>query len=515
MQPPVTRPNSNELALTAFDLSPAGMLAVDEMGAIVLANHEAERLFGWSREELAGRPIEVLVPERFRAIHPGHRGGFLSDPKSRPMGAGRELFALRRDGTEFPVEIGLNPVRTPHGTFVLVSVVDITARLEVEEARRRSQRLETLGVLAGGIAHDFNNILLGIVGHTELSLRQVGASPGVREDLARVLKAAERGRQLVQRILTFSRKTDSARHPLRLDRPVNEVIQLLRASLPSTVEIRARLDPEAPAVLADETQIHQILMNLSTNAAQAMATGGVLRIELSRFTIRPPRGGEGSRLEPRALARLTVGDTGTGMTPDILEHALEPFYTTKAPGQGTGLGLSVVHGIVASHGGTMKIESVPGEGTTVTIDLPAAAPAEAHHEEGASETPPWRRARILFVEDEKTLAVMQSRQLEYLGFQVTVRTSSPEALETFREDPQAYDLLVTDDTMPKMTGSILAGEIMRIRPYLPVLMVSGGDRAAPGKPRPAGVRKILRKPHTIDELERAIREVMGPGREAP
>lgn len=512
MQPPVTRPNSNELALTAFDLSPAGMLAVDEMGAIVLANHEAERLFGWSREELAGRPIEVLVPERLRAIHPGHRGGFLADPKSRPMGAGRELFALRRDGTEFPVEIGLNPVRTPRGLFVLVSVVDITARREAEEARRRSQRLETLGVLAGGIAHDFNNILLGIVGHTELSMRQAGASPGVREDLGRVLKAAERGRQLVQRILTFSRKTDSARHPLRLDRPVNEVIQLLRASLPSTVEIRARLDPEAPAVLADETQIHQILMNLSTNAAQAMATGGVLRIELSR---RLALGGEGSRLESGALARLTVGDTGTGMPPDVLEHALEPFYTTKAPGQGTGLGLSVVHGIVASHGGTMKIESVPGEGTTVTIDLPAAAPAEAHHEEGASETPPWRRARILFVEDEKTLAIMQSRQLEYLGFEVTVRTSSPEALETFREDPQAFDLLVTDDTMPKMTGSILAGEIMRIRPDLPVLMVSGGDRAAPGKPRPAGVRKILRKPHTIDELERAIREVMGPGREAP
>jgi CheY-like chemotaxis protein len=203
------------------------------------------------------------------------------------------------------------------------------------------------------------------------------------------------------------------------------------------------------------------------------------------------------------------------MTPDVLEHALEPFYTTKAPGLGTGLGLSVVHGIVTSHGGTMKIESVPGEGTMVTIDLPAAAPAEAHHEEGASETPPWRRARILFVEDEKTLALMQSRQLEYLGFEVTVRTSSPEALETFRANPQAYDLLVTDDTMPKMTGSILAGEILRIRPDLPVLMVSGGDRAAPGMPRPAGVRRVLRKPHAIDELERAIREVMGPGREAP
>ena len=513
MAPPATPVNSNELALSAFDLSPSGMLAVDDKGAIVLANHEAERLFGWTRDELAGRPIETLVPERFRSIHPGHRSGFLGDPKNRPMGAGRELFALRRDGTEFPVEIGLNPVRTPRGMFVFVSVVDITARREVEEDRRRSQRLETLGVLAGGIAHDFNNILLGIVGHTELSLRQVGASPLVREDLVQVLKAAERGRQLVQRILTFSRKADSIRHPLQLDRPVNEVLHLLRASLPSTVEIHARLDPATPTVLADETQIHQVLMNLATNAAQAMPSGGALHIELTGVRVGSGRGRESS--EARSHARLTVRDTGTGMAPDVLEHALEPFFTTKPPGQGTGLGLSVVHGIVSSHSGTMRIDSVPGAGTTITIDLPAARPAVADHEERAREEPPRRRARILFVEDEVTLAIMQRRQLEYLGFEVTVRTSSSEALETFRENAHAFDLMITDDTMPKMTGSALTGEILRIRPDLPVLMVSGGDPSGPTGARPAGVRKILRKPHTIAEMERAIREVLASAGERP
>jgi CheY-like chemotaxis protein len=288
---------------------------------------------------------------------------------------------------------------------------------------------------------------------------------------------------------------------------VSEVVSLIRASLPSTIEIRTELDPAAPTVLADETQLHQVLMNLATNSAHAMPSGGTIRIGLH-----PRRAGDPSTAPggPPTHARITVSDTGDGMPPDVLEHALEPFFTTKAPGQGTGLGLSVVHGIVKNHGGNLEITSEPGRGTTITIDLPAWTPSGAtdSHAPSAAEEP--RRVRVLFVEDEPVLALMQRRQLEHLGFEVTVHTSSIEALADFRTRPEAFDLLITDDTMPRMTGSDLAQEMVRLRPDLPVLMVSGGDRTEPGKARPAGVRRVLRKPHTGAELERAIREVLDP-----
>jgi PAS domain S-box-containing protein len=501
-------PFDDALVRLAFDLSPSGMLAVDSAGAIVAANREAERLFGWPREELIGRSIEELVPERFRGRHPGHRSAFMGDPHARPMGAGRDLFGLRRDGTEFPVEIGLNPVTSDRGRFVLASVVDISARRELEDNLRRAQKLEAVGVLAGGIAHDFNNILLGIVGHAELVLREASLGPQNREDLERVLKAAERGRTLVQRILQFSRDTQVARKPLRLEHALAEVIQLLRASLPSTVEILAALDPVTPAVLSDETQLHQIVMNLATNAAHAMPDGGRLEIRVTRFDV----GSEFVRahpgMEPGPHARITVSDTGTGMPPEVLERVPEPFFTTKPPGQGTGLGLSIVHGIVRAHRGVLEIESAPGRGTAVRITLPAASPPATGPATAAADAPAGRALHVLFVDDERVLALMQRRQLEHLGYEVTVHTSSVEALEDFRSRPDAFSLLITDDTMPRMTGRALAREVLAIRPGLPVLMVSGGDAANRESLASLGIGGILRKPHSADELDQAIREVL-------
>jgi hypothetical protein len=505
-----TPPFDDALARIAFDLSPSGMLAVAADGRIVAANHEAERLFGWSRDELIGRPVESLVPERSRGNHPGQRSRFLADPRARSMGVGRELHAVRRDGTEFPIEIGLNPVRHEGRLVVLASVVDISARRAMEENLRRSQKLEALGVLAGGIAHDFNNILLAIVGHTELVLREGGLAEQGRADLERVLKASERGRELVKRILLFSRDSDVARTPLRLDRTLGDVLALMRASLPSTVEIRTELDPRTPPVLSDETQVHQILMNLGANAAHAMPGGGVLSIRLEPFQATGDDARARPGLAPGPHARLTVSDTGSGMSAGVLERALEPFYTTKPPGEGTGLGLSVIHGIVRAHHGSLDISSAPGRGTTVTICLPAADPASAPAAVAAPEPATARGPRVLFVEDEPVLALMQRRQLEYLGFDVTVHTSSLEALEDFRARPGAFALLITDDTMPHMTGSALVREVLAIRPDLPVLMVSGGEASDPRALEAIGVRRLLRKPHSAAELEGAIRAVLGP-----
>ncbi len=504
-------PFDDALARIAFDLSPSGMLAVDAAGLIVAANREVVRLFGWTREELVGRPIETLVPERLRGNHPAHRTAFAADPGARPMGAGRELNAVRKDGTEFPVEIGLNPVSRGGHAVVLATVVDISARRALEENLRRSQKLEAIGVLSGGIAHDFNNILLGIVGHAELVLREAPLGDQSREDLDRVLKAAQRGRELVKRILQFSRDTEVTRLPLRLEGILGEAIKLLRASLPSTIEIRAELDPTTPAVLSDETQIHQILMNLGTNAAHAMPDGGTLTIRLEPFAATPEFARTHPGTEPGPHARIIVSDTGGGMSADVLDRVLEPFYTTKPPGQGTGLGLSIVHGIVHAHRGVLEIASVPGRGTRATIVLPAGDDTAAAAASVGADDPARRRLHVLFVEDEPVLALMQRRQLEHLGYEVTVHTSSIEALEDFRSRPREFALLITDDTMPRLTGRALAKEILGIRADLPVLMVSGGEAIDGRTVEAIGIRKVLRKPHSAAELESAIREVLRAG----
>jgi len=501
-------PMDHSLARSAFDLSPSGMLAMNAAGEIVAVNREVERLFGWSREELLGHSIDMLVPERFRASHPRHRAVYLEDPHSRPMGAGRELYGLRRDGSEFPVEIGLNPVRNGDELMVMASIVDISARRALEENQRRSQKLEAIGVLAGGVAHDFNNILLSIVGHTELALRDPGLGPQSRGDLERVLKGADRGRDLVKRIMLFSRDSEAGRAPLDLVRSIGEALQLIRPSLPASVEIRSEFDPATPTVLSDETQIHQILMNLATNAAHAMPSGGTVTVSVDPAEVSADQARTHAGIEPGRYARIVVSDTGTGMPAEVIDRALEPFFTTKGPGEGTGLGLSVIHGIVRGHRGLLELASQPGRGTTVTIHLPAAKEVAGPVAAVEVEARPAHGPHVMFVEDEEVLANMQKRQLEYLGFEVTVHTSSLAALDDFRSRPHAFSALVTDDAMPRMTGTALAREALSIRPGLPVLMISGGDGLDTQRTREAGIRKVLRKPHSIAELESAIREVL-------
>ena len=496
----------DDLFELATDMSPAGILAVAADGTIVLANREIERLFGWRREELLGCPIEVLLPASARHSHVALRDGFFASARARHMGAGRDLRGVRKDGTEFPVEIGLNPVNTPKGLVTLASVLDVTARQELERASRQSQKLEALGTLAGGIAHDFNNILMAIVGHTELAQRAHADTPS--QDLTQVLVAADRGRMLVQRILAFSRTREVKRTPVDLSRAVREATDLLRSSLPSTLELKLTLAEDTPHVLSDEIELHQVVMNLATNAAHAMPNGGALHIETSAFMADDVWRAKHARMPGPMLARLIVRDHGAGMPPGVAERVFEPFFTTKPPGQGTGLGLSVVHGIVVEHGGVIELDTQPGQGTTFTITLPAVPRADA----SAPLSSPERiaKARILFVEDEVTLGKMEKRQLESLGYHVTLHVGSLEALEDFRSRPQDFDLLMTDNTMPRMTGLQLTQEVLKIRPGLPVLMVSGLAERADGLDVHAlGVSVLLRKPHTSRELDVAIRTAMG------
>jgi CheY-like chemotaxis protein len=369
--------------------------------------------------------------------------------------------------------------------------------------------MEAIGTLAGGIAHDFNNILLGIVGHTELAQNPTSPPEQRSADLDQVLKAADRGRALVQRILTFSRQREVKRVPTSLEAPIRDALQLLRATLPATIEMREHLDPNTPNVLSDETQIHQIVMNLATNSSHAMPDGGLLDIRLGRIHIRKediaPDG-----VRPGTFARLTITDTGEGMQPETIERVFEPFFTTKPPGKGTGLGLSVIHGIVQDHEGEIRIQSEPGKGTRIDVYFPASDASESTRGREGDEMSDLK-PHILLVEDEENLATMLMRQVQSYGYRTTVHTSSVEALEDFKSRPDEFVLMITDNTMPKMTGLTLAEEVHRIRPDLPLLLVSGvGATMDPAVLASKGIHHVLPKPYSSKGLAEIVAKILQP-----
>ena len=505
----------------AVDSSPGGLLMTDARGVIVLVNREIERLFGYPREELLGKSVETLVPERFRHGHGGYRAGFTADPRVRSMGAGRELFGLRKDGSEVPVEIGLTPVVTDEGMFVLAAVVDITARKRAEDERRRleedlrqAQKLEAVGTLAGGIAHDFNNILFGIVGYAELIGR--AKSPAeAQADLDELLKAAARGKELVERIMVFSRRQPTERRPLEIGATVAEAAKLLRATLPPSIEVRVTVHPDAPRVLGDATSIHQVLMNLGTNAAHAMPRGGLLDILVEPRYVRDSVVRSHPGLHEGPYAVLVVRDTGTGMDAAVRSRAFEPFFTTKPKGSGTGLGLSMVHTILEGHQGVIDLASEPGSGTAVTCFFPAMAPSADEERREAEEAPRGNGERVLLVDDEPALARMNQRRLEALGYVVAADSDAERALETFRSRPGDFDVVVTDYLMPRMAGVDLARAVHNLRPDVPIVLLTGYMEELPEETiRAAGIRRLVNKPATMLELAGALRAVVAGARAA-
>ena len=510
--------SSDQRLRAAVESSPSGLLMIDMAGRIVLVNREVERLFGYPREELLGQPVELLVPEAARGEHPGFRAGFYHHPQVRSMGAGRELFGLRKDGTTVPVEIGLTPVVTPEGMFVLSSIVDISARKAAEEERREleeqlreSQKLEALGTLAGGIAHDFNNILGAIIGYAEL-VRGELASEDSRADLAELLLFAERGRQLVQQILVFSRREVRELKPLSLATPVDQTVKLLRATLPASVHIDAALDPTLPRVLADSTSVHQVLMNLATNAAHAMPGGGHLDIRLEPFYVRDSIARANPDLREGPYVRLTVRDTGRGIDPAVRQRVFEPFFTTKGPNEGTGLGLAIVHGIMTDHKGVVRLESELGVGTKVDCLFPALEQDQAELATSAEQSPQGRGERILFVEDEPGVARVGTRRLTTLGYRVVGETDPRVAVARIVEHGEEFDLLLTDFNMPHMDGLTLAQQVHAARPGLPILLTTGYvGTLEEHELVQRGIIRLIPKPWTIEEIAVKVREVLGAG----
>ncbi|NJB67267.1 PAS domain S-box-containing protein [Desulfobaculum xiamenense] len=382
---------------------------------------------------------------------------------------------------------------------------DISSRKQLEAQLRQSQKLEAIGTLAGGIAHDFNNILGVIMGYAEMTLESSPEGSAAERRLTEILNAGKRARDLIHQILTFSRQEEPDLKPLALDSVIKEVGKMLRASLPSNIDIITHLAPEAGAVMANLSQIHQVLMNLCTNAAHAMReNGGTLSIALHETTLPA----EGDRPTRRAV-RLSVSDTGHGIPADIIDNVFDPFFTTKKPDEGTGMGLAMVHGIVNSHGGNVRVESSPGQGAAFHVTLPVA---EQEPVAMGETIPPaiGGKGRALFVDDERALAAIGGEMLESLGFSPVVETDSRRALEIFRRNPQSFSLVITDQTMPGLSGQRLAREILALRPDIPIIVCTGysADMSAE-QAREMGIRGFLLKPVLKRDLAACIHAAMG------
>jgi signal transduction histidine kinase len=372
----------------------------------------------------------------------------------------------------------------------------------------QAQKLESIGTLAGGIAHDFNNILASVIGYTELALDDIKKGTMLYEYLQEILLAGNRATDLVKQILTFSRQTDQEQKLFQLKLIVIEALKLLRASIPSTIEIKQNVQSNA-LIMGDSTRIHQVLMNLCTNAAHAMEDkGGLLTVDLFDVELDSEFVSKHQNLKSGPYINLTVTDTGHGIPPSILENIFDPFFTTKGKGEGTGMGLSVVHGIVHSHGGTIYCYSEPGKGSTFKVYLPAIE-RYLKPEERVEKPIPTGIERILLIDDEPAIVNMGERILKSLGYDVTTRTSSIEALELFKAQKNKFDLVITDMTMPQMTGENLSKELMKIRPGIPVILCTGfSARIDEKKALDIGIRAFVSKPILKREIAETIRAVL-------
>jgi len=371
-------------------------------------------------------------------------------------------------------------------------------------------KIQAIGTLAGGIAHDFNNILFPIVGYTELTMDEVPDDSVAHNNLEEILKAANRAKDLVQQILTFSRQSGQERKPVKVHLVIKEALKLLRASIPASIEIIHKIDDDCHPVMGDATQIHQVIMNLCTNAYQAMQdTGGTLEVSLSEVDVGYEVTVEKIGMQPGKHLQLLVRDEGCGMDAAVLNRIFEPYYTTKEQGKGTGLGLSVIHGIVKNHRGDISVTSSPGKGTTFKVYLPITEDADLVKEFEPSNGAAKGNEHILLIDDEEQIVSMEQQMLENLGYEVTARTDSNEALKEFSEKPQNFDLVITDMTMPHMTGDELAQKLLDIKPDIPVILCTGfNEDITEEKALSMGIQKFVMKPVIKNDLATTIRTVL-------
>jgi len=480
------------------------IMITDASGTIIYTNPAFEKTSGYSRAEVRGQNPRVLKSGQQDATF--YRQLWETIQHGEVWSG--HFVNKRKDGGLYDEEATISPIRDAHGRIINFVAVkrDVTREKELENQVRQSQKMEAIGTLAGGIAHDFNNVLAVILGYASLVKEDLEKGPARLEDVEEILKAATRAQELVQQILTFSRQREQSRRIIPLDTVVKEATKFLRASLPAEIAFEIQLAADAPAVLANATQIYQVTVNLATNALHAMeGRPGQLTVRLESFRPDDTFIRQHPQLKPMQYARLTVADTGHGMDARTLKRIYEPFFTTKPVGKGTGLGLSVVHGIVQAHDGLITVESEVGTGTTFGLYFPAVKADEGLLKKDQRAVLQGQGQKILVVDDETALAAVMQKVLERVNYEATIATRPQAALELVRAQPAQFDLVVTDLTMPQMNGVELAKQLRAIRPDLPILLATGNiaelDPATLGA---AGICELLEKPVRTDALAKAV-----------
>ena len=420
------------------------------------------------------------------------------------------LINRKKDGTLFEEAVTISPVKNESGVITNFVAVkrDVTDEVALEKQLQQSQKFEAVGTLAGGIAHDFNNILSSIIGFTELALDDSVKGSSIENSLQEVYSAGKRAKDLVKQILTFARQSDEELKPIKAKLIVKEVVSFLRSSIPTTIKIKQKIKSES-WIMGNPTQLHQVLMNLCTNAAYAMEKdGGTLEVGLTDIRIDSKNTILDLKLNPCDYVKLIVSDTGTGISPEIIETIFEPYFTTKPPGEGTGLGLALIQGIVEKYNGKIIVESELGKGSVFTIYFPIFKTTETYRSYG-TEPLPTGSERILFVDDEMSISKMGDQILSRLGYSVAIRSSSVEALELFKLKPFDFDLVITDMTMPNMTGDKLAVELIKIRPEIPVILCTGySKKISDGTAAQLGIKAFVFKPVLKANLAKTVRKVL-------
>ncbi len=491
-----------------FETAAAGMMIANTHSAkIVEVNPAAALMIGEPIEGIKGQPLERWLDT------PAMRDQDLHDLASiDPLESVLKLSPQNL----LPI---LKTVRTmefngqPHLLISFISTQKIkeaeAARREAETKLNRAQHLQAIGTLAGGIAHDFNNILYGVIGYTQLALDDAPAGSQLQGNLLEILQGSRRAKELIAQILTFSRQDGTQKNAIRPMPLVKEALKLLRASIPSTIDIQAHIAPDVSNILANPTQIHQVIMNLCTNAAHAMLPqGGLLQVAMDQIMITKEEVLPHGRLCPGEYVRLRISDSGAGMSEGVKDRIFEPFFTTKPQGEGTGMGLSVVLGVVQTHHGAIRVQSELGKGACFEILLPAFGDAEVTELQDEAQTIGGTE-RILLVDDENALIQMGKQMLAKLGYEVTACADAMEALELFRQAPADYDLVITDLTMPKLKGTKLAQHLLHIRPDLPIILCTGyGDQISAERVSEMGIRELMLKPILRNQMASVIRRVL-------
>jgi PAS domain S-box-containing protein len=501
------------LLRTVFETLPVGVWITDKQGRIIRGNPAGQQIWAGARYvgidqfgEYKGWWLDTgkrIEPEEWAAARAVLKG---------ETSINEEIEIECFDGSHKIILNSAVPIRDERQEILGAFIVnqDITERKRAEKTLRQVQKMEALGTLAGGIAHDFNNILMPIVINTELAILDTPENSPISNYLKLVQEAANRGKDLIKQIITFSRQKEQVKAPIEIGPVIEEVLKFLGASIPKNVEIREHIKVPTGMVVADPTQIHQVLMNICSNSSYAMREkGGILDVSLTPVEVDAEMVSRHLDLKPGPYLRLTVTDTGEGMDKEIMERIFDPFFTTKKPGEGTGMGLAVVHGIVKNHGGAITVYSEVGKGSTFNVFLPVIK-EKLETEITPSETITMGRERILLIDDEEIQIRSVQPMLERLGYKVIGKTDALEALGVFKEQPDGFDLVITDQTMPNLTGRQLAEELLRIRPDIPIILCTGFSEVIHEEEAKAmGIREFIMKPFSMNEMAGIIRKSLG------